>query len=114
MKLIIDVDNKTLQVEEGVSIGFLLLYLENNLKDWKEYKLVSNTNSVEQITPLTFPSTPIYPQWNSPSITYTNDLNPNRVWGPPGDNGHDRKIIVNAMSQPKRPQHIVKSSPDEL
>jgi hypothetical protein len=61
MRIEIDFDNKTIEVKDQVTIGFLVEKLkEMGLKDWKEYKLKQGDISLGYLWPF-------YPQ-----ITYIN------------------------------------------
>lgn len=86
MKIYVDTDAKTISVEEELTFGELVAYLENLLPVgvWREYKLIpwkpfTTKEWPEPIqVPITYPPTPTYPG----TIPYSPD--PNVPWIIPG------------------------------
>ena len=63
MKIEIDFDNKTICIKTpGMTLGEIEAMLAPLLKDWKDYKLISDVYSYPIINPITpvWPISPIY------------------------------------------------------
>ena len=80
MKLLLDTTNKTIKIEESVTLGELTDTLEKMLPLglWKEFTLETNTQIVwsNPIVIGNYPYIvpyPTYPWYNPPRVTYTND-----------------------------------------
>ena len=64
MKVIIDDENKTVEIEEDVNLDKLFGFLTERNLNFKEYKIVSKN---KEFVPYPYP---VYPQWPTPPVPY--------------------------------------------
>ena len=64
MKITIDDQSKTIEIEEEVNLDELFEFLTERNLNFKEYKVVSKN---KEYVPYPYP---VYPQWPTPAIPY--------------------------------------------